>query len=100
MPRFDEGQAQKPDALAQRFSFTGKLRGADVLRRLVEVCGYDLLRQTLGEWETAGQPPGWTPKAADDCGGCDEEKEAEEIAPPPVAPKRRRKPKKASAAGE
>jgi len=53
MPRYSTGQAKQPDKLNQRFSFTGKLRGADVLRRLVEVCGYDLLRRTLDEWEAA-----------------------------------------------
>ena len=53
--RFSTGQAIKPSKLDQMFSFTGKLRGTDVLRRLVGVCGYDLLRRTLDEWEAAEQ---------------------------------------------
>ena len=53
--RFSTGQANEPSKLDQKFAFTGKLRGADVLRRLVEVCGYNLLRRTLDEWEAAEQ---------------------------------------------
>lgn len=51
--RFSTGQANEPSKLDQKFSFTGKLRGADVLRRLVEICGYNVLRRTLDEWEAA-----------------------------------------------
>jgi len=45
--RFNVGQVKQPDKLEQKFSFTGKIRGADVLRRLVEVCGYEVIHEAL-----------------------------------------------------
>ncbi len=56
MPKFSTGTAKEPSKLEQYFSFTGKVRGADVLLRLVGVCGYDLIRQTLDLWEAAEVP--------------------------------------------
>ena len=47
MPRFSTGQAKQPGKLNQRFSFSGKIRGADVLLRLVEVCGYEVIYEAL-----------------------------------------------------
>ena len=47
MPRFSAGQAKEPDKLNQYFSFSGKVRGADVLLRLVEACGYEVVREAL-----------------------------------------------------
>lgn len=47
--RFNLKQAKQPDKLTQRFSFSGKVRGADVLLRLVEACGYEVVREALEE---------------------------------------------------
>lgn len=47
--RYKVGQATAPDKLNQKFSFTGKVRGADVLLRLVEACGYEIVREALEE---------------------------------------------------
>ena len=49
MPRFSTGQIKEPDKLNQRFSFTGKIRGSDVLLRLVEACGYEVVREALNK---------------------------------------------------
>lgn len=45
--RFNLKQAPEPDKLDQLFFFTGKLRGADVLLRLVEACGYEVVAEAL-----------------------------------------------------
>lgn len=58
--RFNVGQAPPPDKLNQQFSFTGKIRGADVLLRLVEACGYEVVHEALEELKPAakrGRPP-------------------------------------------
>lgn len=47
MPRFSTGTAEQPNKLNQRFSFSGKVRGADVLRQLVGTCGYEVVREAL-----------------------------------------------------
>ena len=49
MPKFSTGTAPKPDPLEQRFSFTGKVRGADVLLQLVKACGYEVVHEALKE---------------------------------------------------
>lgn len=49
MPKFSIGRAKQSDRLDQLFSFSGKIRGADVLLRLVEVCGYKIVHEALEE---------------------------------------------------
>ena len=56
MPGFSTGQAKEPDKLDQRFSFSGKVRGADVLLRLVEACGYEVVREALEKLKPVPQP--------------------------------------------
>ena len=45
--RFDLDQAKQSDKLNQHFSFTGKVHGTDVLLRLVEACGYEVVHGAL-----------------------------------------------------
>lgn len=58
MPRFSTGTA-KQLKMEQKFSFTGKIRAADVLLQLVEACGYEAIREALEELKPSPEP---TPK--------------------------------------
>ena len=45
--RFNLKQAPEPNKLNRLFSFSGKVRGSDVLLRLVDACGYEVVHKAL-----------------------------------------------------
>lgn len=61
--RFNVEQTKEFDKLNQRFSFSGKVRGADVLLRLVEACGYEVVREALDKLRPEPVPKPVAPPA-------------------------------------